>query len=210
MNLAAKRPDPARAFPSAAALAALLAASMLAGCDRDGVTHFRVPRERAQPLAMPAAMTGAPPGMQGDVPPPPPVEGGLRWSLPQGWTEARGGGGMRFATLKPAVPGKVDVSVVVLSGAAGGELANVNRWRNQNRAAAARRGRAGPAAAHGEVRRGAGHALRLHLRGAAAQPHRGWVRPGGRAELVHQAERGGGAGGRRAPRLPRAAREPSP
>jgi hypothetical protein len=38
---------------------------------------------------------------------------------------------MRFATLKPPVSGKVDASVVVLPGPAGGELANVNRWRGQ-------------------------------------------------------------------------------
>ncbi|HEY6006141.1 MAG TPA: hypothetical protein VIV57_24890 [Anaeromyxobacter sp.] len=38
---------------------------------------------------------------------------------------------MRFATLKPPVLGKIDGSVVVLPGPAGGELANVNRWRNQ-------------------------------------------------------------------------------
>jgi hypothetical protein len=38
---------------------------------------------------------------------------------------------MRYATLKPPVLGKIDGSVVVLPGPAGGELANVNRWRNQ-------------------------------------------------------------------------------
>jgi hypothetical protein len=38
---------------------------------------------------------------------------------------------MRLATLTPPVPGKIDGSVVVLAGAAGGELANVNRWRGQ-------------------------------------------------------------------------------
>jgi hypothetical protein len=38
---------------------------------------------------------------------------------------------MRFATLIAPVSGKVDVSVIVLPGPAGGELANVNRWRNQ-------------------------------------------------------------------------------
>ena len=38
---------------------------------------------------------------------------------------------MRFATLKPPVVGKIDASVVVLPGPAGGELANVNRWRGQ-------------------------------------------------------------------------------
>jgi hypothetical protein len=38
---------------------------------------------------------------------------------------------MRYATLKAPVDGKLDVSVVVLPGPAGGELANVNRWRGQ-------------------------------------------------------------------------------
>ena len=54
----------------------------------------------------------------------------IAWNLPKGWTEARPGG-MRIATLKPPVAGKVDVSVVMIPGAAGGELANVNRWRGQ-------------------------------------------------------------------------------
>jgi hypothetical protein len=77
-------------------------------------------------------MQGAGPAMQGDVPPPPvPSEkGALKWTLPKGWTEARSGG-MRYATLTAPVQGKLDVSVVVLPGAAGGELANVNRWRGQ-------------------------------------------------------------------------------
>jgi hypothetical protein len=38
---------------------------------------------------------------------------------------------MRYATLTAPVKGKLDVSVVVLPGPAGGELANVNRWRGQ-------------------------------------------------------------------------------
>jgi hypothetical protein len=38
---------------------------------------------------------------------------------------------MRYATLKPTATGRIDVSVVVLAGEAGGELANVNRWRGQ-------------------------------------------------------------------------------
>ncbi len=65
--------------------------------------------------------------------PPPPMPSGadtLSWDLPKGWSEARAGG-MRVATLKPPAPGKVDVSVIVLPGEAGGELANVNRWRGQ-------------------------------------------------------------------------------
>jgi hypothetical protein len=100
---------------------ALLLALTAAACGRDDVTHFRVPKEapRESP-AVPAGVT-APDGPKGR---------GLRWTLPQGWTEAAGGA-MRFATLKPPVQGKVDASVIVLPGPAGGELANVNRWRGQ-------------------------------------------------------------------------------
>jgi hypothetical protein len=54
----------------------------------------------------------------------------IRWSLPKGWAEAPGDG-MRFATLKLPVAGRVEATVVVLPGPAGGELANVNRWRGQ-------------------------------------------------------------------------------
>lgn len=97
-----------------------------AGCDRDEVTHFRVAKSApaGRSVTTPAAMAG-------DVPEPPrPEAGGLRWTLPKGWTESAGGQ-MRFATLKPPVTGKIDGSVVVLPGPAGGELANVNRWRGQ-------------------------------------------------------------------------------
>jgi hypothetical protein len=38
---------------------------------------------------------------------------------------------MRYATLTPPGGGKAEVSVVVLPGPAGGEMANVNRWRGQ-------------------------------------------------------------------------------
>ena len=54
----------------------------------------------------------------------------MNWTLPKGWTTAQAGG-MRYATLKPASTGNAEVSVVMLSGPAGGELANVNRWRAQ-------------------------------------------------------------------------------
>lgn len=123
-----------RARPALLVLAA--AALALASCRREEVQHFRVAKEaRGAGLAMPAAArTTAPPGMGGDVAPPASPSGGdaLSWKLPKGWTESRSPGGMRYATLvPPATPGKLDVSVVVLPGPAGGELANVNRWRGQ-------------------------------------------------------------------------------
>lgn len=107
-----------------------LAALALAGCRREQVTHFRV--EKGVDLAGASESAApAPPGMSGDVPPPPRPDAPLAWSLPKGWSQDVSGG-MRYATLKPpAAGGKIDVSVVVLPGPAGGELANVNRWRGQ-------------------------------------------------------------------------------
>ena len=118
-------------------------------CKREEVGHASVPKEaeaaqQVAPPSMGGAMPGgapnaggAPamgaPGMgAGEVAPPPPPDPAntLKWTLPQGWTEKLVGG-MRFATLTPAAPGKIEVSVVMLPGPAGGELANVNRWRGQ-------------------------------------------------------------------------------
>jgi hypothetical protein len=112
-----------------AAAAALMAVA--SGC-KDEIAHYRVPKgsEGASPIARPAAMPGMP---ASDVPAPPQPSGvsALRWTLPARWTESRGGSAMRYATLKAPVDGRLDVSVTVLPGEAGGELANVNRWRGQ-------------------------------------------------------------------------------
>lgn len=143
----ARRPRPSGWLTAGLILAAA------AGCRRDEVTHFRVPKTSPAPaLAAMAETPGAP--AAGEVPPPPTPGGALRWKLPAGWTEAQGGGPMRYATLKPPVPGKVDVTVIVLPGAAGGELANVNRWRNQIGLPPA--DEAGLAAARKTLRTGAG------------------------------------------------------
>lgn len=126
------------------ALGTILGAGISLACNRDQVTQYNVSKEKgAQAAPAPAAgqggmatpVPGAPGGMgsgmgAGEVPPPPRPDKGLKWTLPKGWTET-GGSGMRFATLKPAGSGQAEVSVVVLPGAAGGELANVNRWRGQ-------------------------------------------------------------------------------
>jgi hypothetical protein len=107
----------------------VLACLLVFGCGRNEVTHFRVPKgapaappSSALPPGMqPAGLEGASGAAQGNV---------LRWTLPKGWTETLVGG-MRYATLTPPVQGRMEVSVVVLPGPAGGELANVNRWRSQ-------------------------------------------------------------------------------
>jgi hypothetical protein len=115
-----------------AAAAVLL---LWSGCKREEVTHARVakasgPALAAAPGGPPPGMVGPPPGMAGDVAPPPAPSRKLAWKLPNGWNDSRPGG-MRYATLKPAGAERVDVSVTFLPGTAGGELANVNRWRGQ-------------------------------------------------------------------------------
>lgn len=91
--------------------------------DRQQMLNPELPPGHPPIHAQGEAMPGMPPSSAGE-------QAALAWDLPSGWTEARSGG-MRFATLKPPVAGKVDVSVISLGGTAGGELANVNRWRGQ-------------------------------------------------------------------------------
>jgi hypothetical protein len=86
-------------------------------CSDDAITHVRTPK------AQPADAAGVAPSQAPGA--------ALRWKLPRGWTEQRDAGGMRYATLVAPVEGRLDVSVTVLPGDAGGELANVNRWRGQ-------------------------------------------------------------------------------
>lgn len=104
-----------------AAIVPLLLAA--AGCGRDEVTHVRVPKS-AQASPPP------PPPQPAEISPPPAPGASLSWTLPKGWKQQIAGG-MRYATLTPSSGGRVEVSVVVLPGPAGGELANVNRWRGQ-------------------------------------------------------------------------------
>lgn len=56
---------------------------------------------------------------------------GLAWTVPDGWQESPGGG-MRVATFKRQDdPQAIDVSIVMLGGAAGGLQANLTRWAGQ-------------------------------------------------------------------------------
>ena len=139
-------PAPCRPCPFPSVRAAILIStgllSLLLGCRSDEVAHYRVPKEAPfapsgpRPAMPPQPMgerTGDSGGMGAapDMPPPPTPKASMKWSLPKGWTEAQGGGSMRFATFKAPYAGKLEGTVVVLPGPAGGELANVNRWRGQ-------------------------------------------------------------------------------
>ena len=57
---------------------------------------------------------------------------GLKYKLPAGWEE-KALSTMRLASFKAVAPNgkETDISVVSLPGMAGGDLANVNRWRGQ-------------------------------------------------------------------------------
>ena len=113
----------------------LLAAALLLalGCRREEVTHETVPKGESG-LTLTAAtsspMEASAAGAEVPEPSTPTGASALKWTLPKGWTQSLSGG-MRYATLKPSVAGRVETSVVVLPGPAGGELANVNRWRGQ-------------------------------------------------------------------------------
>lgn len=93
----------------------------LAGCGRDNVKVYSLVKDdSSSPNEMVASnQVGA-------------AQPQLQWTLPAGWTEVPPTE-MRLASFK--VQGKngaqADVSVVPLPGMAGGDEANVNRWRGQ-------------------------------------------------------------------------------
>jgi len=101
----------------------------LAGCGRNDVEVYRVGKEQQQSQPAQAANPAALPPGHPDVSGQP---AGLKWTLPAGWEEVPPGQ-MRVASFRIKGDGskQADVSVVPLPGAAGGTLANVNRWRSQ-------------------------------------------------------------------------------
>lgn len=132
-----------------------------AGCRRDEISIYTVPKESDGPGAavtapvaapLPAPTAGTPPaalppghpdilsspGMDmggaqaAGIAPSAGPENRVTWKTPRGWIE-KPGSGFRYATfVVPGPGGRVgDLSVTVLDGDAGGLLSNVNRWRDQ-------------------------------------------------------------------------------
>ncbi len=91
-----------------ASLAAVLLL-LLAACSEPDVTVYTTAKEVE---AAPAASTKT----------------GLQWTVPSSW-KVLPSGGMRAAAF--AAPGPCEVTVVTFPGEAGGDLANVDRWRGQ-------------------------------------------------------------------------------
>ena len=105
-----------------------------AGCGRDEVKVYHVDtNETVNPTPPPLAASGAMPGTMPDGMLAPDNSGlpPLKYTLPAGWKEKELTQ-MRVASFSVSENGKqADVSVIPMSGMAGGNLANVNRWRGQ-------------------------------------------------------------------------------
>jgi hypothetical protein len=122
------------AFPNALPLAAAaLMTFATAGCGRDSVKVYHVDtNDTVTTLPPPANASAMPSSMPAGLPVPdnsgqPP----LKYTLPAGWTE-KPPTELRVASFGITENGKqVDVSVIPLGGLAGGDTANVNRWRGQ-------------------------------------------------------------------------------
>ncbi|MET0261745.1 MAG: hypothetical protein ABW223_02520 [Rariglobus sp.] len=150
---------PSRHFLLLPVFAALFA---VAGCRDAKIATYRVPKEAAPAAAVnapdasadPHAGLGIPPVGAGAKPaampspsatpdmastPVPTASGnGLVWTVPQGW-QSRAPSAMRKATL--IIPGsspgeQAELAVTAFPGDVGGNLANVNRWRQQLQLAA--------------------------------------------------------------------------
>jgi len=125
-----KRSVPSHILPLTAAILAILAA----GCGRDDVKVYKVDAGDTVVTPPPAAPAPAPAAMPDAMPAglPAPDNSGLpklKYVLPDGWKE-KAPTQMRVASFEISENGKTaDMSVIPLGGSAGGDLANVNRWR---------------------------------------------------------------------------------
>jgi hypothetical protein len=104
------------------------AALLLGGCGRGEVKVYRVAKDQPEtpPTASPDSLPPGHPEIGASVQPP------LSYQTPAGWSQGPPGE-MRVASF--SILGndgkKADVSVIPLQGNAGGDFANVNRWRGQ-------------------------------------------------------------------------------
>lgn len=132
-ELRSSAPDPWLRGRGTYMMALAIALALLApGCQKDEVVHVVTAKGADDPPPPAAGAQGSMAASADQVPMPPVPTGpqALKWTLPAGWTESFPGG-MRYATLKPGADSPLEISVVALSGTAGGEVANVNRWRGQ-------------------------------------------------------------------------------
>ncbi|MGB7769180.1 MAG: hypothetical protein WBN22_10065 [Verrucomicrobiia bacterium] len=111
--------------------AGMVLISVLAGCGHSQVKVYRLSNDDSSSASPPPntmATTPAAPDQSGNNP----AQPQLQWTLPAGWTVVAPGE-MSIASFKVQgqAGAEADVSVVPLPGPAGGDDANVNRWRGQ-------------------------------------------------------------------------------
>ena len=119
--------------PDLLPLAVALIVVAATGCGRDEVKVYKVDASEAASAPSPALAAAPMPANMPDGLPVPDNSGQpkLRYTLPAGWKE-KALTQLRVASFEVLENGKTaDVSVIPLSGAAGGDAANVNRWRGQ-------------------------------------------------------------------------------
>src|SRR3954471_14517480 len=89
------------------------------GCRDPKITSYRAPKDTVPP--MPAGMAA----IDSDAPE-------VHWDAPAGW-QAQPPSAMRKGSflINDNDGRKADMSITVFPGTVGGDLANVNRWRNQ-------------------------------------------------------------------------------
>ncbi len=107
-----------------AALTALLA---LGGCRKPEITTYNAPKD--PPPAIPGMSAAALPTNAGSTTAAAPA---IRWVLPPGWTD-QGANNIRLGNILVTGPNnqRAEMTVTRFEGDVGGQLANVNRWRNQ-------------------------------------------------------------------------------
>ena len=116
---------------------------MAAGCGKDEVRVYQAPQEAPAVAAADArggtSQDASPSPASGSATSRSPAVGAgaserpaVPWTVPAGWEE-KPASGMRVASYGVKRPDgrSADISVVAMGGGAGGELENVNRWRDQ-------------------------------------------------------------------------------
>lgn len=119
--------------PLVHSLLVLSTALALTGCRRDEVRTYSTPKEQAPaPTVVPAAAAADADAMMRATPVTTADGPGLAWTAPAHWTDG-GERSMRKATF--VITGEdgatAELAVTAFPGNVGGNLANVNRWRQQ-------------------------------------------------------------------------------
>lgn len=92
----------------------------LTGCNDNSIRVYTIPREVASPNVA-LTVTESEPALSG-----------ISWTVPSGWIKEEASGFRQGSFLIRQSNGRqAEVTVVMLSGNAGGLLANINRWRGQ-------------------------------------------------------------------------------